>query len=53
MLCKAKLPILFSFLSSLFTGKSRARGKEKSEERKEKSEEYKKKSRLRDFFFLV
>jgi hypothetical protein len=52
MLCKAKLPILFSFLFSLFSGKSRARGREKSEERREKSEEYKKKKPLARLFLF-
>ena len=52
MFCGAKLPFLFSFLSSLFTGKSRARGEEKSEERKVKGEKYKKKKPpLRLFLF--
>ena len=52
MFCGAKLPFLFSFLSSLFTGKSRVGSGEKSEERREKSEEYKKKKPpLRLFLF--
>ena len=54
MLCVAKLPFLFSFLSSLFTGKSRGRKRreEKREERREKSEEYKKKKPLTRLFLF-
>ena len=52
MFCGAKLPFLFSFLSSLFTGKSRARGEEKSEERKVKREKYKKKKPLTRLFLF-
>ena len=45
---------LFSFLSSLFTGKSRGRKRreEKREERREKSEEYKKKKPLTRLFLF-
>ena len=46
MLCGAKLPILFSFLFSLFTGKVAAENGEKSEKRREKREKYKKKKPL-------
>ena len=54
MLCVAKLPTLFSFLFSLFTGKCRGRKRreEKREERREKSEEYKKKKPLTRLFLF-
>ena len=53
MFCGAKLPFLFSFLSSLFTGKSRVGSGEKSEERREKREKYKKKKPLTRLFLFV
>ena len=57
MLCKAKLPILFSFLSSLFSllfslEKVAEGNGEKSEERREKSEENKKKKPLTRLFLF-
>ena len=52
MLCGAKLPILFSFLSYLFTGKVAEVNGEKSEERKVKSEENKKKKPLTRLFLF-
>lgn len=48
MLCGAKLQLIFSFQSSLFTGKSRGENEEKSEERKEQKE----KAAMRLFFFV-
>ena len=48
-----KLPLLFSLLSYLFSGKVAREKLEKSEEWKEKSEEYKKKKPLSRLFFLV
>ena len=49
----AKLSILFSFLSYLFSGKVAEKTLEKSEKRREKSEETKKKKPLMRLSFLV